>query len=215
MTTDMLETPPDEMLDLKDKRLADKDQHISTLESELAELRADLRSRTSLEELLTKVTKTPPQDPEPVQGNKDNTEDLDARVRNILQTERAKANRDANIDKSRRALTEKYGDDYNAVLKETAQSLGVAEKWIADMAATSPDGLIALVGKVKGEVKKDTGNTPPASSVDTSKAFNQGTKKNYAFFDAIRKADLTRYLSREVQAEIHEEALRQGAAFYD
>lgn len=215
--TDILETPATSVVDPRDQRLADKDAHIGTLESELADLRADARARASLEELINSARQAPP-----AQTRKDEPqvpqtipEDLETRVQTILSNERAKANKESNLEKVRSALTAKYGEDYNAILQETARSLGVAEKWIADMAASAPDGLLALVQKTKGEARPGAPSAPPASSVDTSKAFNQGTKKNYAYFDAIRKADLNKWLSRAVQGEMHDEAVRQGGSFYE
>lgn len=221
--TDILDDPA---VDNTDKRLADKDQHIGNLESELAELRAELRNRTSMEDLIAQMNAQPSVDPivdpatNPSPNNKkiDETE-LSEKVRNILKAESENAKREANTAVSRSGLIERFGEKYNDTLGEIAKSLGVSEKFLSSLAATSPTGFFKVIDSVKLDTVNPQSNrpsAPPAPSVDTSKAFMSGNvRKNDQYYKDLYRKDKNLYFSAKVQQEMHEEAIRQGAKFYE
>lgn len=221
--TDILDEPA---VDNTDKRLADKDQHIGNLESELAELRAELRNRTSMEDLIAQMNAQPSVDPivdpatDPSPNNKkiDETE-LSEKVRNILKAESENAKREANTAVSRSGLIERFGEKYNDTLGEIAKTLGVSEKFLAGLAATSPTGFFKVIDSVKTDSDNPPAirsSAPPAPSVDTSKAFNNGNvRKNDQYYKDLYRKDKNLYFSAKVQQEMHEEAIRQGAKFYE
>lgn len=213
--TDVLDNTPDN--GAVEKRLADKDAHIANLENELAEFRTELKNRTSLEELLERFAQqAPPSEPAaPVNPQAPNDVDISEKVRRILQEEDAKIKRQKNIDDARAGLIERYGENYNDTLKKSAATLGVSEKFLADMAATSPQGLLKLLDSTGFKPDVTPVATPPQSSVDTSKPFNQQTKKNAAYYRELRRADINKYFSASVQREMHDEAVRQGSSFYE
>jgi hypothetical protein len=228
LMTDLLSDPsadpaPDEYEGIDPalaQRLRDKDNHIKTIESENAQFRTELRARTSLEEITERIARqaqqaptpdpngvaAPPAQPEP---------DIAQQVLKILEAEKAKANREANIEKTRSGLREKFGADYNAYLLKAAKLLNVSEKFLADLGASSPDGLLKLVDSLP--LKEGDGDigTPPPSNVNTAGAFNQTVRKNKAYFDNIRKSDRAKYFSAAVQKEMHDEAVRQGSKFFE
>jgi hypothetical protein len=222
--TDLLSDPsgePDEYEGLDPvvaKRLRDKDAHIATLEAENAQHRTDLRARTSLEEITERIARqaqqAPTPDPSPVAAPAAvEPTNISEQVLKILEEEKTKANRAANTERARAGLREKFGADYNAYLQKAAKLLGVSDKFLADLAASSPEGLLQVVSTLP--LKEGDLGVPPQSSVDTSKAFGQQVRKNKSYFDNIRKTDRQKYFSASVQKEMHDEALRQGAKFYE
>lgn len=227
--TDLLSDPSEPLTlddDYKDldpviaKRLRDKDAFIEQLKEEGATYRNELRARTSLEEITERIARqaqqpTPgaPSSPAADPAVLPEPEDISEKVLKILQEEKTKANRDANVERSRAGLRERFGADYNAYLKKASNELGVSEKFLADLAASSPDGLLKLVDNLKFE--RVDGGSPPPSSVNTAGAFNQSVRKNAAYYAKLRKEDKSKYLSAAVQVEMHNEAMKQGAKFYE
>ncbi len=226
--TDLLSDPSgapeaDEYADLDPavaKRLRDKDAFIATLENETATYRNELRARTSLEEITDRIARQVQQDPTPGQTPpaaeppaKSEPVNIAEQVLKILEEERAKDNRTANVEKSRAGLRERFGADYNLYLKKAATTLGVSEKFLADMASTAPDGLLRMIDSLS--LKEGDVGAPPPSSVDTSKQFGQVVRRNKAYYDNIRKADRQKYFSAAIQSEMHNEAMKQGPKFYE
>lgn len=201
------------------KRLRDKDAFIETLKSEKAQVMTELRARTSLEEITERIARQAQSDPTPDPQKvaappvEPKTVNISEQVLKILEEEKTKANRETNLEKSRSGLRERFGADYNLYLKKAASTLGVSEAFLANLASSSPDGLLKLIDSLP--LKEGDLGTPPPSSVDTSKAFGQGVRKNAAYYSELRKKDREKYFSAAVQAEMHNEAVRQGAKFYE
>jgi hypothetical protein len=226
--TDLL-SDPSEPLDSADdyagidpalaKRLRDKDSFIEQLKSEKAEVVTQLRARTSLEEITERIARQAQQAPDPDSKRvadplaPPEPEDISAKVLKILQEEKTKANRDGNVERSRAGLRERFGADYNLYLKKASAELGVSEKFLADLAATSPDGLLKTIDALN--LKDTETGSPPPSSVDTSKQYNQTVRKNKAYYSKMLKDDRSRYFSAAIQSEIHAEAMRQGDKFFE
>jgi hypothetical protein len=198
------------------------DRFIEQLKGETESMRGEIRARTSLEELAERVAKgangemRQPSPQEPRSEKQDEpAPDLTTEVQRLLKEERAKNDRDANIENTRKALKERFGADYNATLRQIAEKLSVSDKFLSDMAAGSPVAFLQLIDSVQ-PADPTRPLTPPASSIDTNKgAFNQQTKKNAAYYSEIRKKDLNLYYSKKIQNEMHAEALRQGQAFFE
>lgn len=197
------------------KKTVHADQHISNLESELAELRQELATRTTIEDMMDKLnqrqpTREPLDTTQPEPG-KDQV-DLTSEVQRLLAAEKEKDRREANISKTRAGLRERFGADYNNRLTQIADELSVSKDFLTQMAASSPEGFMKLVDSV---AKPDDNRpvTPPKGSIDPFKIASPGTK-NKAYYDKIRKEDPNLYFSRRVQNEMHAEAVKQGASFY-
>lgn len=204
------------------KAKAESDRFIEQLKREAEEARTELRSRLSLEELSEQllsrtVERNQATTPEEVNRKQEENPapiDLDKRLEEFFEQKTAKQRRDENIQKTREALKERFGGDYNATLRQIAEELSVSDKFLADAAATSPKAFLQLVDSVRAP-DNNRPLTPPQGTVDTSKQFNQQLNKNNAYYQKLRKEDPKTYFSKKVQTEIHNEAMRQGAKFYD
>lgn len=205
------------------KAKIEADRFIEQLKKEADEARTELRSRLTLEELSEQLLSrtvernpgTPPQEVNRSQDDKPAPAvDLKAEVKRLLEEERSKGNREANIAKTRQALKDRFGGDYNATLRQIAEDLNVSDKFLADTAASAPEAFLRLVDSVRAP---DTNRpmAPPQGNVDTSKQFNQTLNKNNAYYQKMRKEDPKLYFSKKVQVELHNEAMRQGSKFFD
>lgn len=199
------------------------DSHISNLEKELQELRTDLQARLTVEEMLERVERSQKAPTDPTREKPDTARhepgspkevDLAAEVAKALKSEKEKERREANLEKTRAGLKERFGADYNQKLKEIAAQLEVSEDFLSGMAVTSPSGFFKLVDSV---AKRDNDKpvVPPAPSFDPAKIKDYQGTKTAAYYRELRRTDPNTYFSRRVQNEMHREAVRQGAAFYN
>ena len=203
------------------KAIVEKDTFIEQLKSEAAIARQELRSRTNLEDIVAQLKRPqepnslqpPTQQPAAIPGNEPTPVDLKSEVARLLAEERQSTNRETNLKTARQGLKERFGADYNQTLLTVASELGVTEKFLTDMASTSPNGFFKLLDSVKPADSK-VPVTPP-NSRDHNPPPSASGRKNKAYFDALRKADINAYLSPRVQNEYHREAMAQGARFYE
>lgn len=210
------------------KSKIEADRFIEQLKKEAEEARTELRSRLSLEELseqlLSRQAQPKPVTP-PVEVSRRQEEipnpapavekpNLQEEVRKLLDEERNRATREKNISETRSALKERFGGDYNATLHQITEELGVSDKFLSDMAATSPQAFLKLVDSVRAP-DANRPLSPPQGGVDTSKQFNQQLIKNNAYYQKMRKEDPKLYFSKRIQAELHNEAMRQGPKFFE
>jgi hypothetical protein len=201
------------------KAYAHLERHAEEVKSENATYRNELRARTSLEEITERIARQsqvdPTPDPKPVAAPQPEAQpvNISEQVLKILEDEKTKANREQNTERARSGLRERFGADYNLYLKKAASSLNVSEAFLANLAQSSPDGLLKLVDSLS--LKDADLGSPPPSSVDTAKQYNQSLRKNSSYYSELRKKDRQKYFSAAVQAEMHNEAVRQGPKFYE
>lgn len=198
------------------------DHHIANLEKELSDMRAELQGRLSMEELLDKVQTRTSNDevtpPNPLNVRTDEQEDglvsrdLAKEVRALVEAERKKERREANVSSAKAELKKRFGADYNSKLQNIADSLEVSVNMLSDMAATSPAGFIKLIDSV---AKPDKDISIPNTQIDTNRDRKEFTSKNAAYYKELRRSDPKTYWSKHNQVEMNREAVRQGSAFYE
>jgi hypothetical protein len=195
------------------------DRHIKRLEAEMSELRQDLAKRQSTEDLIDQVKKglvpAAPQgnQPPPVVEEKKGValDDLDRLLDDRLTQREQEQIRRRNRAEVVTKLQEVFGPDYVSKLKDSAKSLGVGETFLDGLAADNPKAFFKLL-----EVPTNQPNVrAPNSSVNSQGQANPNTgTKNWAYYQNLRKTNPKVYHSRENAIERHNEAMKQGQAFY-
>lgn len=204
------------------KALLEKDRFIDQLQTENATARQELRSRTSLEDVVNQlksgrhetppsreITPTPRQEPvvetpEPV--------DIEAKVLELLRKERQADSQTRNLETAQNGLRERFGADYKQTLKDIVSELGVSETFVTDLAKSSPAGFLKLIDSVKAP-DDNRPATPPANRVQGVLPNSSG-RRNKAYYDDLRRADINKYLSPSIQNQYYKDALEQGDSFY-
>jgi hypothetical protein len=198
------------------KAYINADSHLDELRRDLAQARARSDAEKNQEPVV------PPQqqqsDPTPAVPEKpQNTEDLRTLVGRELEALTESKRFEQNVETTAQTLIEHFGDAQkaNQAVKEKARELGVSPDWLRDSAARSPKAFYATMGLNPEQQKRDT-NTPAPRSEIRLESNNQNGKKNYAYFEQMRKNKDTRatYYSQSVQNEMHRLAKEQGDAFY-
>lgn len=207
-----------------EERIAEKDQFITQLQERVNTLEVDVRSRKSVEELAEEIfsraaPRQPVVDPDtnrpnngPNGSERAPTVDLQAEIRKVLEDTDRKRSIDSNIEVAKTKLKEAYGADYKQTLETAAAKLGVTPRFLDSLAGSSPDGLMNVM---KSVIPADGSHlvAPPPSTVGAATP-GSSVRRNIDYYRNLRRTDLNLYMSRKVQAEMHEDAVTQGKAFY-
>ena len=183
--------------------------HIDKLEAEKAELLEDLNKRQTAEELLDKMREAGRTSDTPSESV-----DLEALVDKRLAVKEQADRKAANISKADKAYKEKWGEKSGEALALQAQELGMSVSAMQEVAANSPSAFMKMVGLET--TNTGTAHKPMESSVNTEQLAGSGVKHGtYAYYNALRKSDPSKYHSRAVTLERHNQAQKLGAKFFD
>lgn len=199
------------------------DQFIERLKQEQAALRKELESRKRLEEVADLLSQQKSQSTEGLpparqDGDKNATltpEQLELMLEERLTKREQQQIKDRNISTVKQKLTEAFGQNYAAKLEQEANTLGVSKEYLTNLAAESPNAFLKLVG-LDGRQQQSNLFSPPPSSVNTASfAPNTHGERTQAYYDKLKNTDPRVYWSPKVQNEMHRDAQRLGARFFD
>lgn len=190
------------------------DQLIETQKAALEKAQQELQTQKRLEELLTtatnKVVDPVPNlvNPDPVREERMN--DLTAeKVQQLIseQLNQHERNRQAqtNVQQVYSTLTETFGSDYENQLLKLGQSVGLSKEEIQQTAQDRPQLLISLIKA--NAPKRESFVAPPSNRLNPDIA-PQSEVRNLAYYQKLKAKDLKYYESKEVQAQMYEDAMR-------
>lgn len=155
------------------KGLAHSQEHIRTLEAELAQARDELTKRTTVEESLTKLTQTPETPEQTTPGL--SAEDVAGLVEQRLQSIEQQKTVATNTQKVVTAIQQKFGDKAEEAFYGKAQELGMTNEQFNNLAAQSPNAVLAFFNTTAPTPAASqssintAGLTPPTDEVPTFK----------------------------------------------
>lgn len=210
------------------KGKAHSDAFIKRLEDEMLQLRTELNTRLKLEEFVTKMNSQSTGANQTTQTvgtgtstdgtalNAISPEDIDNIVEQKLIAKEAAVKAQNNVQSVKSKLQAAYGGDFQNTLRSKTKELGLTEEFVADLAKTSPQALLTLLGIQEGQEARQQDNVfAPRTSVNTI-SMSQLTpgEKTFKDYEKMRKQNPAVYWSNGVQNEIHKQALKLGERFY-
>lgn len=206
------------------KAVAEKDRFIEQLKREAAEARQSavqaneaLAKRQNEAEFLDRMERLArgnslePQNPSEAPGVAP-TAVTPEDIEKIIEEREAKRTREANLSMALSKLQETFGDDYKRHVQKQALALGMTTAQLTDMAGSSPQAFLRLVG-AEGQRQtnqNDVFSPPPRTQVITQSA-QQGQVKDYRYFSKLRQEKGEGwYFSLPVQKEVWEQAKTLG-----
>jgi hypothetical protein len=197
-----------------------KEMHIHKIENENAELRQRVKQGLSLEEFYDKIktSKPDPSPSSPAVGEQEqkpeiSVEQVKALVGDTLKehqtVEQSKANLNFAINEAKKV----YGDSYKKILRDRAREIGETEQELTQLAMKKPHLFVELM--VRPQKTVDTPSLP-RTQIDTSKmGLTAGSGvRNMSWYSKLKAADPAKYKSREVQVQMHNDALALGEKFF-
>jgi hypothetical protein len=212
------------------KGVIEKDKHIARLEAENAAQRNELVSRGRVEDAIDKLLQRNPQNSAPSglqtpqsgsleAGNNGQTSTATQKAltledvqRVLVENERTKQVQ-ANTDKVRQALVERYGNRASTVYVEKAASLGVTTSQLDALAANNPSVLLELFPPPSNKAGPE--NNIPQNRVNTTGTPNVGVVRNQKYYNDLMKKSQRDFLSPRVQAQMYKDAMEQKEKFYE
>lgn len=197
---------------------AESDLFIERIKAENAQLREEVNARKTMEEVLDRLnssngdTQNRNSDTNLEEDQGSNNVDVESLVEQALnqrlsQFEKqntAKQNMSVVTD----ALRNKFGNNFQTVLKDKVAELGIGEDFATNLAETHPKAFLELVGAAQA--------TPQAQSQETVRTVPRrgGSAKNYAYYEDLRRTNPDKYYSAATHSEMLEALAEQGDDFY-
>ena len=154
------------------KSLPHANDHISRLEVEMEELRAEVARRQSAEDVLNRLESKTPERTEQPSGNTVDLAQIEKLVDSRLTARQLAEVHAANLKSVTGKVAEVYGDKAEAMFYSTAKEAGLSMQQINELAATAPAAVLKLMG-VQGKVS----NLPPkTTSSFNTEAFNMNSQ---------------------------------------
>jgi hypothetical protein len=202
------------------------DQYIEILKKRQDQINAeylavqkDNMARAKLEELIDRLSKTPNSntyDPPEVKDDKpgfDPNQIKSLVSQEYLEQEKNRKQAD-NFRMVQDKLKERYGNNYQNVLKEQLVELGISDAELNDMARKQPKVLIKTLG-LDAAPQTEGFQAPPQSRQRTNQFGHTAQERTWSWYQNLKKTDPKAYLSKEIAVQMHNDAQRLGEKFRD
>lgn len=189
------------------KGKVEADDHITSLEQQLKDLREDLGKQDYSKQLLETLQQSKAQETSPAAVVQEGTppavtpvesETIESLVAQALQKRETTATAESNLALANASMVETFGTEASATVQAKANELGMSLDSLRVLAAQSPAAFASLLGSAP----VSQAGSAPRSSVNSEAAFQSHGERDYAYYAALRKSDKERYYSPQVQREM-------------
>jgi|TARA_R110002167_G_scaffold264255_1_gene470961 hypothetical protein len=200
------------------------DTYIQTLETQLTQMREDLKKKEYQEEVLEQLQKkatdsTAVNNGAPNNNNsntdRENTtrniseEDLKSLVEKTL-TERDK---DSVVKQNLRLVNEEmeksYGTDATTKIQEKARELGMSFERMQEIASESPNAFFSLIGEPKKDFRPMVQGSVRTEGVN----MQASTERDWSYYQNLRRDNRSLYYTPKIQRQLMEDKGRMGDRF--
>lgn len=206
------------------------DHYIKTLEMQKDELRKDYlklkedyEARAKLEELIDQLHKQPFQQPTisentmPANVDKPGLDptQIESLVSNKIQEHEASKKQTENFNSVKIKLRERYGSNYQEVLKQQIDELGISEDYANNLARSNPVVFERTFGLDK-PAQAQNFQTPPRST-RISDNFNQkgSQKRTWTYYQDLKQKDPKIYYDPKIAVQMEKDIQELGDSFMD
>lgn len=140
--------------------------------------------------------------------------DIESIVLKQIQENKLSEKRTANGLEVQNKLREKFGDKSSSILREQAQALGLTQERVNELAQESPAAFFRLMGLEQTQL--ESFQTPPRNNQRNDNFAPKGqTKRDWNYYQELKKTNPTLYLDRKIAIQMHNDVLEQGeVGFY-
>ena len=203
---------------------AEADSYVKLLEKQKDELRADYlkvmdenKAKAKLEDLITQyeqrlASSEQPLVKEVMEQPKFNPEQIESLIDNALIKRTQEQRQSDNFNAVKDKLTERFGRNYQNVVKQQIEELGISVDEFNDMARRTPKVLIKTLG-LDTPVNNETFQAPIRSTQQFRPTGQQ--KRDWDYYQELKKTNPKIYLDPKTTVQMHNDVLEMGeAAFY-
>lgn len=210
---------------------AESDAYIKTLERGRDELRQDYLkareenvARAKLEDLIGQLESkqqhqdssadTTRPDEKNIQPQWDSKQ-IESLVSSKIQEHELTRKQEQNFNAVRSKLQERYGNNYQSILKQQIDGLGLTEDFVNNLARQHPSVLFKTLDL---DTPKQTDNfqTPPRSErTNASFAPQGGQDRTWSYYQNLKKSNPKAYYDPKTQVQMHHDAIALKERFED
>lgn len=212
--------PLEEVLKAKvesDLFIKTQNARLDDLRTDYLKLREEATAKASLEELIARQEKLLTNPEQTVNTQTEETkpsfkpEDIDSILEQKL-TQREKLSKQTeNFNMVRAKLREQFGDKASEVLKQRMDTLGLDQAFTDELAKTHPQVFMKTFGVE--ETRASTNIAPPRSSVRQNQFAPTVQKRDWNYYQELKKNDPRMYLDPKIAIQMHNDAIELGDAF--
>jgi hypothetical protein len=209
---------------------AESDAYIKTLERGRDELREDYLkmreesvARAKLEDLIGQLESKQQQPTQPantpnagenIQPQYDSKQ-IESLVSSKIQEHELTKKQEQNFNVVRSKLQERYGSNYQSVLKQQIDGLGLTEDFVNNLARQHPSVLFKTLD-LDTPVQRENFQTPPRSDNRTGTFVPQSTKdRTWSYYQELKKTNPKAYYDPKTQVQMHHDAIDLKEKFED
>lgn len=205
----------------------ESDKFIEDLKRQISEMREDLNKESKIEELLelARQQKATPHSSNVGAGGEESRESsstsstlteeqLKALVESQLTQREKSMQTERNLKQVEDRLSEAYGSKAHEMVSKAAKDLNMSVEELRGVAANNPAAFFKMTGVDTKPHNQSTVFGGSRSSETESKKFS-GERRNFAYYQDMRKKNRGQYYTAEVQHRMFLDAQEQGTAFYE
>jgi len=204
---------------------AESDNYISHLTNQLDVLKEELTKRKTVEEIAdqlrdrAKTTAQSNQEPtgddedEPKGQNSLKLEDIERLLEKKIKEQESFSQASRNLNEVNTKLSEKFGDSASRVIREKANSLGVTVEYLESQAKANPKVFYRLI-----ELDKSSNTSsfaPPQTQRNASIEAGFEGERTEKYYQKLLKENPNLYFDAKTSIQMHKDAQRLGARFFD
>lgn len=202
-----------------DRMIAFKNKEFDDLRTSYLELLEQNKAGPKLQELLDRLNdqqltsrETPPSNEDTKSPAMDYKEIESLVSRKIQETEMSRK-QEANFNVVKNKLIERFGNNYKNSVKQHMDELGLSDDDVNALARKSPTAFFKTMGLEDKET--ESFQAPPRNERRSDNFVPKGSeKRNWAYYEKLRKAEPKVYLDSKTQTQMYKDALEFGDAFY-
>ena len=141
-------------------------------------------------------------------------EQLEEFLNRKLSERDTKSIRDRNLAEVKETLVKAFGNDYQTKLRSVAEELSLTPEDLTETASKNPKAFYKLIGYDSNQSsQRNTLFTPPSSQQNNS--FSPSVqKRDWNYYEKLRKSDPSTYWTPTVQNQMHNDAIEQQEMFF-
>ena len=139
-------------------------------------------------------------------------EQIKALVEEQLKEYDSTRSRQSNLEFVEKEISKLYGESSKAVVRNTADEIGVSIEDLEEMAAKNPKLLLKLVSSNHPGPNSPTYSS--GSNVRSEAVRRNAPGRNFEYYQKLRRENRSKYNSTEVQKQMLQDRLEMGDKFY-
>jgi hypothetical protein len=211
---------PEEVLNAK----IESDLYIKTLTARTDQIRDDYlrlreeaQAKASLQDLIDRHEKSLNNPDTSTHTNVEQTqpslkaEDIETLLEQKLSQRELMTKQNTNFNAVKAKLQEQFGDNYNTVLKQRMDTLGLDQEFTDNLAKTHPSVFLKTFGL--DAVRQDSYSPPPRSNQRPDRFAPVAKKRDWNYYQELNKRDPRAYLDPKIAIQMHNDAIALGNDF--